>query len=478
MLCKQCRHCGLCPGDGTVAVQKNASILQEELLSADIVQDIRNAKRISLSQNPQEIGIAIDIGTTTIVAVVYSLHTAQKLASVSEINAQMGFGTDIIARISYSEASGGYETLRACLVLQLKRLIMRLVSDVSFFFQSERRGRAAVKRLVFCGNTTLLCFLCAKPVAPLARFPFEVPDFFGRAVLAQDLLQLSKNQHDTPLDFLLRDCEAYIPPVISAFVGGDTVAALLSFMHTPVKAPVRYRFLADIGTNCEMAVVDTKTGAVVCTSSSAGPAFEAQGIECGMPAREGAICKVEPCDPLGGCCWRPTVIGGGTAQGICGTGVLSAAAAFYKTGVINAHGTFLHDTQRVFVTQTVYVSQKDMRNVQLAKAAVCSGLNVLKGSVSFAQEPWCGENAELFLCGGFGAKLNTDDALCIGMIPRDLGTIVAAGNMALSGAVLLLLSFDLRAEAKEIARTAKHIQLAEKSGFQEQYIGALEFPEV
>ena len=173
-----------------------------------------------------------------------------------------------------------------------------------------------------------------------------------------------------------------------------------------------------------------------------------------------------------------SVIGGGAAKGICGTGLLSAIALFYKKGLINQNGTLLRGTDSVSLCKGVSLCQKDIRNFQLAKAAVLSGIEALleKAGLSAAS---MGSDACLFLAGGFGTKLDQKDACFTGMIPSFMEENVChAGNAALSGACMLLLDEALRKDALLLARKAKNINLAEDEGFQARYINALNFPDL
>ncbi|MBP5251072.1 MAG: DUF4445 domain-containing protein, partial [Treponema sp.] len=292
-------------------------------------------------------------------------------------------------------------------------------------------------------------------------------------------------------------------------------------------------FICDAGTNCEMAVWSPRLKKIFTTSSAAGPAFEAQGIECGMSSSCGAVEKVS----FDGDRAKLSVIGGGKPCGICGSGLLSAVSAFYKKEIISADGTFLENAAytktdegminaadvktaagmtnpvtlsdgKFFLSEKVYLSQNDIRNFQLAKSAVRTGLEVLCRAVSdvggtrenavadvggtstsavasSASEPPLTENAVLFLCGGFGSHLNIKDALVTGMIPDLFGKngerAFNMGNTALYGASLFLTDGTLDGSiCKKICglfKDSEYINLSEDEGFQELFIKNLGLPE-
>ncbi|HBB13231.1 MAG TPA: hypothetical protein DCZ76_03020 [Treponema sp.] len=465
MLCKICSHCGLCPGDGTFMADKNL-IISTEGISAPLNADP--------SLPPFYTGIAMDIGTTTVAARAYRLCNAELLAEYKEANFQQKFGSDVIARISFATEADGYKKIREATLLQIEKAVKKLLGEVSFLFTSQRCGRPHLERLVITGNTAMQSFAAGLSVKGLSAFPFKADYLFGEEKPASDFFGNSS--------FLRADCPVYFTPAQSAFIGGDTISAMMAcgFLDGGGAAKI----LADVGTNCEMALLDP-SGNLFCTSSAAGPAFEGYGIRQGMNACEGAVAKVSLVqeEKTGGKArgklkFLCSVIGGGNAKGICGTGLLSAIALFYKKGIINQNGTLLRGTDSVSLCKGVSLCQKDIRNFQLAKAAVLSGIEALvqKAGLSVLDLQ---DNSTLYLAGGFGTKLNAHDAAVTGMIPPVLeNNLVHAGNAALSGACMLLFDAGLRQKALALARKAMNINLAEDQGFQSRYISALNFPDL
>jgi uncharacterized 2Fe-2S/4Fe-4S cluster protein (DUF4445 family) len=450
-------------------VEQNVSLLHKEFVSSGkqcLCDD---------TAQPSDIGIAFDIGTTTIAAVAYRLCDAQKLASCGEQNLQSTFGTDVIARISFAATDVGFQTLHQTVLIQLNKMIKQLLLEINVRFLSERRGNALLKKIVIAGNTAMESFAAGVSVQGLATFPFTSGSKFGFTVPAKKLF----NEKSV----VPPDAEIYFAPVVSAFVGGDTVCAMIATDFGEQTQPL---FLADVGTNCEMALYNPQTGSILCTSSAAGPAFEGQTISCGMAATEGAIAAVHvertggngaqsKMTPTAECKVTCSVIGGGEAKGICGTGLLSACAAFLKEKVVDENGTFADGSAEIVLAENkadakkIVLTQKDIRNFQLAKAAVQSGLEVLMETVDT-------KNAKLFLAGGFGTALNSDDAKIVGMIPLSFkGTVVGVGNASLAGATLVLLSKEMREQTKKIASLAQTIDLAQDATFHSRYINALNF---
>ncbi|MBP5748104.1 MAG: DUF4445 domain-containing protein [Treponema sp.] len=469
MLCKTCTHCGLCPGDGTFRADKNLMISSE---------GISSPLRKDPSLPSFYTGIAMDIGTTTVAAKAYRLCNAEVLAEYKEANFQQKFGSDVIARISFATEADGYKKIREATLLQIEKAVKKLLGEVAFLFTSQRCGRPYLARLVITGNTAMQSFAAGLSVKGLSTFPFVCDYLFGEEKPASDFF--------AGASFLSADCPVYFTPAQSAFIGGDTISAMMAcgFADKNIIEEKSVKILADVGTNCEMALLDGR-GNVWCTSSAAGPAFEGYGISQGMNACEGAVAKVslvqeeKPGVRAGGKLkFLCSVIGGGSARGICGTGLLSAISLFYKTGLINQNGTLLRGRDSVSLCKGVSLCQKDIRNFQLAKAAVLSGIESLIERAGLSVQK-CSSDAALYLAGGFGTKLDQKDACLTGMIPSFLeGSVVHAGNAALGGASMLLFDENLRKDALLLARKAKNINLAQDEGFQARYIKALNFPDL
>lgn len=446
MLCKKCCHCGLCPGEN-----HSASPLQVELKN-----EVKAAFNCDSSLPVNYVGIAFDIGTTTIACSLFCLANGKELFSFGEENKQTEYGTDVVSRISFALGEGGFAKLSRAVKGQLCSMTKNAMLNCQAVFSSMRRGRPELKKIVIAGNTAMESFVAGVPVKSIAAFPFTMESYFGFEKSAAEVFAHA--------DFLYGDCKVYFAPAISAYVGGDIVCAMVAsgFLNDDGKI----KFLADIGTNCEMCVKDAG-GKITCTSTSAGPAFEGYGIECGSPAGTGSIAKVFIDADKKVLC---SVIGGGVAANITGTGIISAVSEFLKSDFISRDGEVKGGIGKINLTDKVYLSQKDIRNFQLAKGSVFCGLKILAGKI----KPFA--DALLFLAGGFGTKIDVAEAVNVKMIPQELGKNVAAmGNGSLAGASLLLLDESLRKSAETLARTCTALDLSNEAAFQNEFIKALDF---
>lgn len=455
----------------------------------------------------EETGIAVDIGTTTIAVKIWSLSEKKCLAVVAEKNLQSRYGCDIIRRISFATrppltgssavVETGASALHYAVISQLERLFVRGLALAS---QKMPRGiQLTVSKIVITGNTTMLSFVCAFPVEGLAVAPFTPASHFGFTACWDNVRHGTVNEKCTTLDLptpeILQLFSAspidgqtpvYFPPCIGAFIGADTVCAMIAAgfpspeseknteWDLPLQTPL---LLADIGTNTEIALYLPKTGEqpakILCTSAAAGPAFEASNISCGMSSIDGAIEKIQYKDGKL-CC---SVIGGETPRGICGSGLVSAGSTLVKNNYIDKSGVIKRNLSKlgdgsscIQLTPSVYLSQQDIRNLQLAKSAVCTGLNYM-----LERTP----KLPLFcIAGGFGSHLDIEEACNIGLIPKKLEKCtVSLGNAALAGASAMLFSKVLRKKAREIKKHSIQINMAAVPGFQERYLGAIDFTE-
>lgn len=430
---------------------------------------------------PAHVGIAVDVGTTTVVVSVWTVGTRTMLATAAEPNRQARFGSDVISRIAFAAAGDGLSVLHGTIVAQLESLFARVLRTAQ---AAMPRGISpAVTGIVLTGNTAMLSLLCGMPVAGLAAAPFTPASLFDlttcwgavRSGTADGGCGAKNPLTVQAASIIDGGTPVYVPPCVGAFVGADTVCAMLAAGfpvpgECPAAAPP---LLADIGTNSEIAlyVPDTpRMGSrILCTAAAAGSAFEAANISCGMGAVDGAIDSVSFAG--GSLCCR--VIGGGNPRGICGSGVVSAVAALREGGWIDQSGAMQEGfvvrddgTRAVPLAPAVYLSQQDVRNVQLAKAAVRTGLQYMLG-----QSP---SLPALFLAGAFGTNLPLGAARSIGLIPPELADrTVPVGNAALAGAAVLLFSPLLRQKCASLARKSYQINLAAVPDFQARFLDAL-----
>lgn len=472
MICSKCRHCGLCEGDGTFSPQKNLLVNTEgSVRNKDIFNILsQEEKEEAKKYFPSDIGIAFDIGTTTIAAAAYTLKDGMLLAECGEENIQTEFGSEVISRISFAMSEDGFDALHRSILIQINAVAKKIVMQTESLFLSQKKQPPQLKRIVIAGNTVMESFVFGQKVNSFAAFPFTVENKFGITVKAEKLFNSRSS--------IPSDCEIYFAPAVSAFAGGDIMCAFIACMQKEQNV-----IIADIGTNCEMLLYKTEHKKLFCTSSSAGPAFEGQGISCGMRSAFGAIASVKKTETG----FETTVIGKSAddksvnIEGICGTGLISVIAQCLEAKIIDENGTiceennFGNSEKIVLVKQNllqkeIAVTQKDIRNLQLAKGAVKAGLEILLEENEKS-------NFSLYMAGGFGTALNVNDICRIKLIPESITKekIKTAGNASLTGASLILLSEKRKQFAEETAVNAQYIDLAQKENFQQKFISALNF---
>jgi len=414
------------------------------------------------------LGIAIDVGTTKLAAYLLDLRSGRIMAVASAINPQVAFGEDIITRISYAKDAKG--------LLRLQRAVLRGINDLILECCHEAHANPRdIYEIVIVGNTAMHHILLGIPPRTLGFAPY-VPVVQDPLDLPSRSLSLKTNP----------SANLHVLPVIAGFVGPDAVADILATGLHEAQDPC---MIFDIGTNTEV-VLGSKDG-MICCSCASGPAFEGAGIKFGMRAAEGAIESVQ-IDP-----WTLKVdyrvIGNRKPRGLCGSGVIDAIAGLLKARVLEPSGRmgagegipgFRRDEsgQREFliapaeetaIGTDIVLTQSDVREIQLAKAAVLTGAEILLREAGF--EP--SKIRRIFLAGAFGSHVRPESALAIGMLPPfEIGRIQNVGNAAGTGARLALLSQRLREKAKEIAEKCRYIELHAHPGFKEVYFRALGFP--
>lgn len=376
-------------------------------------------------------GAAVDIGTTTLAAHLYA-PDGTLLAQAGAPNPQTVFGADVVSRVE--TAMGGNTAPTEAIRGGLRGLLCDLTARAGVTLTE-------VDALVITGNTVMLSLLTATDVTPFAAAPFACERLFGEVVSAETV-----GLTDCP------NAAVYLAPCISAFVGGDTATALLA---ADLK---ENELLLDIGTNGEMAL-QTAHGLYVC-STAAGPAFEGVGISCGMPASEGAIHRVELVNGT----LYPSVIGGGDSSGLCGSGLIVAAACLLMRGDITPDGI---TDGPVTIASGVTLTPEDIRALQVSKSAIRSGIDTLLRAANLTAE----EVASVTVCGGFGSYLNPRSAVTIGLLPTAFATrIRGVGNAALSGAAALLLDPARRDALARRITDAQVVELATDPYFAARFI--------
>ncbi len=380
-------------------------------------------------------GFAVDIGTTTVALQLIDRASGKILAERLAENAQRGYGADVISRIEACRAIG-VSALSDRIANQLEEMAAQCLQEA---------GIPEAAESVVTGNATMLHIYEGLDPFSLAVVPFRVQSYFGC---------MSRRT--------LAGAPVYLPRCVGAYVGADILCAALAadLLGGGVQ------LLADIGTNGEMALA--REGKLLCCSTAAGPAFEGAGLSCGMPAAPGAVRAVK----LENGTVSYETVNRAPAKGLCGSGVLDALSVMLKTGAIDDSG-YLEEDWPVGGSGLT-VTQKDVRQIQLAKSAVCAGLLTLMEEESLPPSAV----RRFVIAGGFGNTMNTDSAKEIGLFPAALREHTAfIGNGALGGACMLLMNCGLREKSEQIAREAVELSLSASARFMDCYVDCMSFME-
>lgn len=408
-------------------------------------------------------GVACDIGTTTVVCRLVDLSTGEVICLAGEGNAQRSYGYDVISRIQ-AAIDGDLSELTAAIRCQLVRMMEKLCAQAGTCIEQ-------ISRMAVAANPTMCHLLAGLPPDGLGRAPFTPASRFGDCLTA----------HTLGFPF---DGEVYIAPSISGFVGGDITAGMLA---SNMDQKDGITLLMDVGTNGE--IVLGQNGHFTCCSTTAGPAFEGAQLRCGTTAEAGAIAAVEWTNNRV-CCH---IIGDIAATGICGSGFLDAAAVLLELGVVDETGRMLYPAEATFLpldaaerlslldgapafylTESVCITQADIRKLQLGKGAIAAGLQVLLDTCGIQES----EISRLLLAGGFGSRLRPESAARIGLIPRVLLPVTRAiGNASVQGAGEALISSEARARLGKFQKATEYLELSSLPAFNSAYMDAMMFPE-
>jgi len=406
-------------------------VLEVEQWSATILSD---STPIAWPRG-EGVGIAVDLGTTTLVVQSVDLSTGRVLGLRTGLNPQCARGADVMSRIRFALTDGS---------------LTPLIRDrLGTMVQETAGGRAGeVRDVVLVGNTVMHHLFCGLPVEALAHVPFESPHpeerEFAPAALGWPLPS---------------SCRIRFLPCIGGFVGSDTLAGIAA---TGIAEGDELTALVDLGTNGEIALGNRER--ILCASTAAGPAFEACSIRMGMRAATGAISRVTVCDRA----FRCEVIGDVAPRGICGSGVVDAMAAGLDLGLILPNGRIADNLPEIAVAAPVTLCRADIRELQLAKAAVASGVRILLKRIGAA----VGDVRRLYLAGAFGNYVRIDSAARIGLLEAPAAIVAPAGNTALRGAKIALVR-SLLPNGTRI----EHVPLAADPAFQDTFVDCLAMPD-
>jgi uncharacterized 2Fe-2S/4Fe-4S cluster protein (DUF4445 family) len=384
-------------------------------------------------------GAVVDIGTTTLVVSLIDLSSRKEIGTESRINPQTAIAQDVLSRISFAYEPEGLRSLQD----QVVGVITEILGNLAGIEASS------IREVVYSGNTAMLHLACGADPESLGQYPYDLNLECGRSIPAE-ALGVSGN--------------LYLPPVISAFVGADITAGILASRLYEQKLTTLF---IDIGTNGEMVIA--KDGELAATSTAAGPAFEGMNIDCGMRAANGAIEKFA-FNPDGSFSYE--VIGDIEPIGICGSGLLDIVAELVRTKRVGKSGRFADKKKQFDITEKVRLTQSDIRQVQLAKGAIRSGIDALLKAINVGLT----DVERVEIAGSFGYHLSERSLLNIKLLPEEFaGKIHFVGNTAMEGGIAFLLNTDLRGVMADVAARVKRIELANDARFQQEFIGALNF---
>jgi uncharacterized 2Fe-2S/4Fe-4S cluster protein (DUF4445 family) len=422
---------------------------------------VRNDEVIGLVPRSRRLlGLAVDLGTTKIAGYLVDLSNGRTLAARGMMNPQISYGEDIISRITAVTESPDKG-------VELQKLVVGAINELAAHLADEVEARAdGIFEAVVVGNTAMHHLFLGLPVRQLALSPFVPAVSRALDVKDSDLgLQIAPGAY------------VHLLPIIAGFVGADHTAVLLA---TEADKTKRVTLIIDIGTNTEVSLVSR--GKIAAVSCASGPAFEGGHIKDGMRASSGAIERLRIVDHE----VQYETIDGAPPVGICGSGILDALAQLYLTGVLDKSGRMLKNHLRVrsngkqheFVVvneeerkgnPAIVITQKDIRELQLAKAAIRTGIQVLLETEGHTEE----EIDQVIIAGAFGSYIDVSSAITIGMLPAlPLERFKQVGNAAGAGAKLALISLSKRAEAQVVGSRVRYIELGSAPHFEQTFIQA------
>lgn len=421
-----------------------------------------NEEIIDVVKDTRLYGAAVDIGTTTVVLYLMDLETGEELSHASMLNPQSQYGADVIARADYAIAHGS-DVLSGV----IREAINELIDEACAKAGADRNE---IYLISLVGNTCMHHLFLGLTPKPLVKAPYNT--------LINDEIVMNARHAGLNLNPQAR---LQMLPNIAGFVGADTAGVLLAIEFDKIE---KLTLAIDIGTNGEL-VLGNKDRMIAC-STAAGPAFEGAKIEKGMRGKEGAIDHVKIDEDGSVAC---TVIGNEKPVGICGSGLMDAVAVFLDAGIIDETGKFAEPDEvnpinsgRFFTTKEgikaftlkgdVYLTQKDIREVQLAKGAIAAGIDLMAEELGVK----ISDIEEVMIAGAFGNYMDSKSACRIGMIPMELSNrITLIGNGAGEGAKIATLNYDEFKRAQKITESVKFLELATSAKFQDTYVDHLMF---
>jgi uncharacterized 2Fe-2S/4Fe-4S cluster protein (DUF4445 family) len=391
-------------------------------------------------------GVAVDIGTTTVAAALYDLGSGIKISVASDINRQARFGSDVISRIQFANSSENLSIIQNTILLEVNSLILQLCNENHLVSND-------IYVVTIAGNTTMLHLFMGLDPTGIGIAPFT-PVTLDMHILDRD---------DPSLNNMISINEKgkiLVSASIASYVGGDILAGILATGLYKSEKPC---ILLDIGTNGEM-VLGSKDR-ILCCATAAGPAFEGANISCGVAGIAGAIKSVGYDSEH-----VITTIGNKPPIGICGSGLIDTVYSMLLNGAIDDTGHLDNDDFKL--TENIFLNQKDIREVQNAKAAIAAGLKILIKRSGYDY----GDIDKLYLAGGFGTVLNVESTCGIGLIPPELKSkVIPSGNTSLMGISMLLLNKGYFSVMDDIKKITEYVELSQDMEFTDLYVDNMFF---
>jgi uncharacterized 2Fe-2S/4Fe-4S cluster protein (DUF4445 family) len=451
-------------------IRQLPQVLREKDWNVTVIVDKENSTLIDIqpgSSGKKSYGLALDIGTTSLVIYLVDLADGKIISSESEYNPQIRFGEDIINRIVYANKKGGLAKLREVILDSINDLILKLLAGSNADVDS-------IVSVMVSGNSTMMHLFYGVPPRYIREEPYvTVANKFSNSTAKEIGIKHIKNAH------------VYSIQGVASYLGGDISSGILA---TGMYEDKELSLFLDLGTNGELVVGNSEW--MMGCSCSAGPAFEGGGVKCGIRAVDGAIERVSIDQKTYKC--KVGVIGGGKPRGICGSGLIDMIGEMYLKGVIDRKGKFNkdignrylrcveRDCQYVLVNASdsaikkdIYISEVDINNLIRAKAAIYAGVKTLLEEVDLSIY----DLKKIYIAGGLGKHLNIRNAVVIGMLPDiDINKYFFMGNTSVTGAYLSLLSENKYRKSSKIAEHITYIELSVNMKFMERYVAGLFLP--
>lgn len=414
------------------------------------------AEKLIQTDGERGLGVACDLGTTTLVLSLYDMSSGKLAATKRTWNEQRAFGADVISRIRHINENG-IDRRQSVIKKQIDGCISEMCSTNGI-------NSDCIKKIYISGNTVMQHIYCGLNPRSIASYPYKPQTLFFDYHLKSDTF---------------KNADIVMSPCVSGYVGGDITAGL-----TCIADDSDTFLYLDIGTNGEMAL--SHDGKMLCCSVATGPAFEGAQTECGMPAVDGAISSLKHENGI-----KYTVIGGKKPVGICGSAIVQLTAILINRGIITDTGRLCSPDDLDFDTdismgedadgngivyltddKSVYFSASDVRKIQLAKASLAAGIKTLVKAADITYD----DIKTVYISGGFGKYLDANSAVTIGMIPAELrDKITYIGNASLKGTVKILMSEKERKTQSDLRKKCEYIELSLNAEFRDEYVEQMPF---